>query len=86
MKLTKAQREVLERLTNVGRGKLTCYLPRSQARAVRGLERLGLVVRIRAMEGVLVLGEYRLTSRGWAAVGRGPCRGVVAALGGAERR
>ncbi len=72
--LTRTQREVLEQLT--WGTKLSAYLPRSRERTVRALERAGLVVRVRAMEGVLVLGEYRLTSRGWAAVGRGPCRGV----------
>lgn len=76
--LTRAQREVLEQLT--WGTKLSAYLPRSRARTVQGLELLGLVVRVRAMDGFLVLGEYRLTSRGWAAVGRGPCRGVVKSL------
>lgn len=71
---TRAQREVLEQLT--WGTKLSAYLPRSRARTVQALERLGLVVRVRALEGLLVMGEYRLTSRGWAAAGRGPCRGV----------
>lgn len=73
-RLTRAQREVLEQLT--WSTKLSAYLPRSKARTARALERMGLIVQLQDLPGILVLGKYRLTSRGWAAVGRAPCRGV----------
>lgn len=73
-RLTRAQRELLEQLT--WGTKLSSYLPRAKMRTVRALEQLGLIVQLQCMPGVLVMGRYRLTSRGWAAVGRAPCRRV----------
>lgn len=74
MTLTRTQRDVLEQLS-FGT-KLSEFLPRSKARTARALVRLGLIVEVQSIPGVLVLGRYRLTSRGWAAVGRAPCRAV----------
>jgi len=75
MTLSRTQREVLEQLT--WGTKMSAYLPRSKARTVRVLERLGLIVRLEIVHGVHIMGRYRLTSRGWAAAGRAPCRAVA---------
>lgn len=74
MTLTRAQREILQQLTL--HTKLSAYLPRARLRTVQALERLGLIKQLEIVHGVHILGRYRLTSRGWAAVGRAPCRAV----------
>lgn len=74
-RLSRTQRAMLEQLS--WGTKMSQYISRSQSRTASVLERDGLIVVTQPMGGMLVLGRYRLTSRGWAALGKAPCKGAA---------